>query len=99
MSGSEPVEVVDQPEANRFVAVVDGQTAELVYRRVGTRLALIHTGVPDAIAGRGIAGRLVAAAVARAAREGLTVVPYCPYARSWLESHPEATEGLSIVWP
>jgi predicted GNAT family acetyltransferase len=96
---SHAVEVVDEPQAHRFVVRVDGEEAELVYRRPGRRLAILHTGVPDAIGGRGIAGRLVAAAVERAREEDLTVVPYCSYARRWLEQHPGESATVRIEWP
>ena len=49
-----------------------------------------HTEVPPALGGRGIAGKLVAAAVAYARSANLRVVPNCSYARSWLAKHPEA---------
>ena len=48
--------------------------------------------------GRGIGGRLVTAAVDRAAHEGLTLVPLCPFARGWLERHPEAASRAVIDW-
>jgi uncharacterized protein len=40
----------------------------------------------------------VQAALAKAAAEGLTIVPFCPFARSWLERHPDATNGVEIDW-
>ena len=42
---------------------------------------------------------LVAAAVDRAEAEGLTLVPRCPFARDWLEHHPEAVERVAVDWP
>ena len=39
---------------------------------------------------------LVRAAVSRAVREGLTVVPLCPFARHWLERHPEVASTVTI---
>ena len=59
---------------------------------------LVHTEVPVELEGRGIGGRLVTAAVDRAAREGLTLVPLCPFARSWLERHPEVASKAVIDW-
>lgn len=91
--------VVDDTVNSRFLVEEDGAEAELVYRNPGRRLVLVHTEVPEALGGRGIGGRLVAAAVERARREGLVLVPVCPYARQWLEKHVEATEGISIDWP
>jgi predicted GNAT family acetyltransferase len=82
----------------RFELVEDGELAELTFRRVGSRLVLIHTGVPDALEGRGIGGRLVRAAVDHAIAEGLTIVPRCPFARSWLERHPDVAATASIDW-
>jgi predicted GNAT family acetyltransferase len=99
---SEPVsdsaEVIDNADASRFELREDGRLAELVYRVRGGRLVLIHTEVPLELEGRGIGGRLVTAAVDRAAREGLTLVPLCPFARGWLERHPEAASRAVIDW-
>ena len=91
-------EVVDQPENERFVVEEDGLTAELIYHLNGTRFVLIHTEVPDELGGHGVGARLVQAALDRARREGLTVVPKCPYARSWLEKHPDAADGITVDW-
>jgi len=48
--------------------------------------------------GRGFGGRLVAAAVDRAAREGLTLVPLCPFARGWLERHTAEAGQVTVDW-
>ena len=82
-------DVVDNPDKSRFEVHVDGHTGELVYELDGSRLTLVHTGVPDELEGRGLAGQLVRAAVARARAEELTIVPWCPYARQWLRKHPD----------
>jgi predicted GNAT family acetyltransferase len=86
---SDSADVIDNTDASRFELRADGWLAELVYRLRGDRLVLVHTEVPVELEGRGIGGRLVTAAVDRAAREGLTLVPLCPFARDWLERHPE----------
>jgi predicted GNAT family acetyltransferase len=98
MTGTEPA-VLDDRDSGRFVVTVDGSTAELDYRRRGNRLVLVHTEVPEAIGGRGIAGRLTAAAVETAQREGLVVVPLCPYARAWLRDHPAVASTVTVDWP
>jgi GNAT superfamily N-acetyltransferase len=54
--------------------------------------------VPDEISGRGIGGALVAAAVDHANAEGLTIVPWCPFARHWLRAHPEEAAAMTIDW-
>jgi len=90
--------VIDNQAESRFELWADGRRAELLYRRNGKRLVLIHTEVPVELEGRGLAGALVAAAVDRAAREGLTVVPLCPFARGWLERHPGVAGRAAIDW-
>jgi hypothetical protein len=91
--------VTDNTEAQRFELTIDGHRAELVYRREGDRLVLVHTEVPDALEGHGIGGRLVRAGVGRAELEDLTLVPECPFARSWLERHPDHAARVKIDWP
>ena len=95
---SDSADVIDNTDASRFELRADGWLAELVYHIRGDRLVLIHTEVPLELEGRGIGGRLVTAAVDRAAREGRTLVPLCPFARGWLERHPEAAGRAVIDW-
>lgn len=91
-------EITDNAAQSRFELRADGSLAELVYRLNGRRLVLIHTDVPPELEGRGFGGRLVAAAVDRAAREDLTLVPLCPFARAWLERHPDESARVPIDW-
>jgi uncharacterized protein len=95
---SDSADVIDNTDASRFELRADGWLAELVYRIRGDRLVLVHTEVPVELEGRGIGGSLVTAAVDRAAREGLTLVPLCPFARDWLERHLEAASKAVIDW-
>jgi uncharacterized protein len=88
----------DNQEKSRFEIYGNGELAELVYRRRADRLVLVHTEVPEALAGRGVGGQLVQAALRRAATEGLTIVPLCPFARSWLERHPDEAAKVPIDW-
>jgi uncharacterized protein len=90
--------VTDDQANARFEFTADGHAAELDYRRNGRRLVLIHTEVPSELEGRGIGGRLVRAAVDRAARERLTIVPLCPFARGWLERHPDVAGLAPVDW-
>jgi predicted GNAT family acetyltransferase len=45
--------------------------------------------VPEEFRGQGVGGQLVEAALSRARADGLTIVPWCPYARRWLKEHPD----------
>ena len=99
---SEPVsdsaEVTDNPDASQFELRADGWLAELAYRVRGTGSCWPTPRFRWSWKGRGIGGRLVTAAVDRAAREGLTLVPLCPFARGWLERPPEAASKAVIDW-
>lgn len=81
--------ITHDQNSRRFATEVDGHEAELVYRRQNGSLVIDHTGVPEAIGGRGIAGQLVKAALDYARAEGLRVVPACSYAAAYIQRHPE----------
>lgn len=99
MTDANDPQVVDNQAASRFEVVTEDDVAELIYRKNGNRLVLVHTEVPVAQGGRGIGGHLVQAAIDYAAETGMTVVPLCPYARSWLERHPDQADRVTIDWP
>ena len=93
MSEATNVEIVHNAAKSRFEAHVEGELGRLDYRIAGGALMIDHTEVPPSLGGRGIAGKLVAAAVAHARAANLRVVPNCSYARAWLDKHPEALRG------
>src|SRR5690606_30636279 len=69
-------------------------TANLDYEMADGVMHITHTRVPEAIGGRGIAGRLVEAALHHARAEGWKVRLLCDYARGWVARHPGAVDGL-----
>ena len=81
--------VIHDLAGHRFVAILDGHHARLDYEQHDGVLVLVHTEVPAAIGGRGIASGLMRAAVAHARDEGLKVRPACSYAETWLRRHRE----------
>lgn len=93
---SDTVQVVDVPAEQRFVVHGPGVEPEMIYRLQGGDLILVHTEVPETMSGRGIGGKLVRAAVARARTDHLTLVPWCPYARRWLKEHSDEAGGVDI---
>lgn len=94
MTDSRPaVPVTHNEPEQRFEAVVDGLLCRADYRRDGDTLTIHHTGVPEALAGRGIAAALVSAALDHARAQRLSVLPACSYARTYMQRHPE-TQSL-----
>lgn len=101
MSSEDPTstaDVVDVAGESRLRIGSGADEAELTYKIDDGRLILTHTGVPDHLSGQGIGSRLVEAAVAKAGREGLTIVPRCPYAARWLRDHPDVAAGVPVDW-
>ncbi len=72
-----------------FEIELDGHVAKLEYVRRGDVIYYPHTFVPRELEGHGIAARLAKYALDYARANGLSVVPRCPYVRSYLERHPE----------
>ena len=97
---SEPVrvEVRHNPAASRFEAVVDGLLCRADYRLDGDTMLVVHTEVPHALEGRGIAAQLVRAVFDHAASSGLKVAPICSYVAVWARRHPEVAPLLAERW-
>jgi predicted GNAT family acetyltransferase len=89
------IDVQHEPQAQRFVARVDGLLSEASYRLEGATMVMHHTGVPRALEGRGIAAALVQAALAHARVHGLTVRPVCSYVRVYMQRHPDTQDLLA----
>ena len=81
--------VVNHSERHRFEVSSEGATAFLDYRLARPALTLVHTEVPEMLRGRGLGDRLARAALDFARREGLQVVPRCPFVREYITRHPE----------
>lgn len=87
-------ELIHDPARHRFSIEVDGHEAELIYAPEDGAIAIVHTGVPREIEGRGIAGELVKAALEFARAAGLKVAPRCAYAAAYFKRHPEYDDLL-----
>ncbi|WSV65623.1 N-acetyltransferase [Streptomyces sp. NBC_01013] len=83
----------DDRAAGRLLAHVDGVAVGVIvyFAMDGTPAALVavHTVVEQGHEGKGIGGSLVKEFYAMAAREGVPVVPLCPYAAKWASRHPD----------
>ena len=80
--------ITDNIAEQRFETTVDGRLCVLDYRIRGNTMLLDHTGVPEAVGGRGIASALVQFALDAARARGMDVVPNCSYVVVWITRHP-----------
>lgn len=91
----EELEVVDVPEQSRYELRLGNRIiGEAAYhRRQGSnRITFTHTEVDESVAGRGLGSRLAAAALADARRQGVEVLPLCPFMLHYIGTHPEVQD-------
>lgn len=89
--------IVKNNEAEqRYEAQAGEYLAELVYEREGDTIIFLHTEVPSALSGHGIANKLAHTALEDARAKHLTVVPLCPFVASYIRRHQEY---LSLLTP
>lgn len=85
----------DGETGGRYVVLVDGHEAEMTYSRAGaTQIIIDHTGVPRELGGRGVGQALVLRAVEDARKEGVKIIPLCPFAKAQFDKHPEWADVL-----
>jgi predicted GNAT family acetyltransferase len=81
-------DVRDNREASRFEIGTVPELAFLEYVRKPDSMVFMHTEVPEALRGKGLAHVLAAAGLATARRERLRIVAECPFVRKYLREHP-----------
>jgi predicted GNAT family acetyltransferase len=89
------VEVEHNPGKHRFEVKVEGELALLEYHIAGKKITMYHTEVPPAAGGKGIGGRLAAAALDFARAENLTVVPQCSFVADYIQRKPQYADLLN----
>jgi predicted GNAT family acetyltransferase len=94
-----PAELRDNAAAGQFELAVDGTAAILEYRRRKGRLLLIHTEVPEALRGRGLASALIKQVLDLARAEGIQVIAVCPTVQEYIRKHPEYMDLLARPLP
>jgi predicted GNAT family acetyltransferase len=96
-------------QPGRFSIRVDGHLCVADYHRAsaaspsgaahgadaGKVIDIVHTDVPAALQGRGLAGVLMQALLDWARAEGLRVRPICSYARSYMRRHADTQDLLA----
>ncbi len=87
--------VTDNVAKNRYELQVDGDLAIAAYEQRGDVIAFTHTIVPEALQGRGIASRLIKAALADVRARRLKMSPECPFVEAYVERHPEERDLLA----
>ena len=86
------LEVVHNPNENRFETWIDGLLSKLDYIQDDKNFVITHVGVHPSLRGQGVAGRIVEVSLGYARENSLRVVPMCSYAAAYIRRHPEYVE-------
>jgi predicted GNAT family acetyltransferase len=81
--------VRDNKAEQEFELSVGRHRAVAAYQMEGDTIVFTHTLVPKAVAGHGVASKLIRAALDSARDRGLKVVSQCPFVSAYIEKHPE----------
>ena len=87
-SADEKVEREDGASKGRYRLVIEGAEA------ASDDLVAAHTEVPAALRGRKVGERLVRQAIEDARRDGVAIIPLCPFAKAQIDRHPEWQDVL-----
>jgi len=84
------VAVADAPERDRYEVTLDGELAGFArYVQRGGRTFFVHTEIDPEFEGHGLGSKLAAGALDAERAAGHTIVPLCPFVRSYIDRHPD----------
>lgn len=89
-------DVTHDTAGQRFTRTDDGYTSAIDYALDAGVMTILHTNVPQAVGGRGIAGALTRFALETARGQQWTVIPQCSYARAFIDKHTEYQDLLAV---
>ncbi len=79
-----------QHKPGEFFLIMNGKKAILDYTLNGKEMDIFHTFTDPELRGQGLAEKLCQAAFEYAKKNGLHVIPTCPYVKdTFLKKHPE----------
>lgn len=90
------IQLIEDGAKGRFAAMDNGiEAGHITYSKAGdTTLILDHTEVNDAYRGQGIGKIIVMHIVEVARKEGLRILPLCPFAKSVFDRTEEIRDVL-----
>ncbi|MGY1496818.1 GNAT family N-acetyltransferase [Streptomyces sp. QTS52] len=91
------IKVIDVPEARRYEARMDGDSAVVgfaEYIRTAELIAFVHTEVAPEHEGKGVGSELVRTSLDEARTARLRVLATCPFYAGWINRHPAYADLL-----
>ena len=94
----------DNTEKKQYELHVGDLTPKIEYiKHKNGEIYLTHTEVPSALEGKGIGSQLVEQALKDIERQGLRLVPLCPFVAGYIQKHPDwkriVMQGINIGDP
>ena len=88
---SHAIEIVDNPEDNRYEARFDDALAGYAeYKLTSNLIVFTHTEVLPACEGKGVGSALAQFALNDVRDQGVRkVLPLCPFIKAWIGRHPD----------
>lgn len=91
----------DNTEKKQYELHVGNLTPKIEYiKNKNGEIYLTHTEVPSALEGKGIGSQLVEQALKDIKRQGLRLVPLCPFVAGYIQKHPDwkriVMQGINI---
>ncbi|WPR76496.1 GNAT family N-acetyltransferase [Algoriphagus sp. NG3] len=86
----------DGKKGSFYLEVGSKRSAEMVYVMAGPdKMIIEHTEVDESLKGQGIGGKLLEELVAYVRREGVKVIPLCPFANAMFKKKEDLRDVLA----
>ncbi|MBC5623453.1 MULTISPECIES: GNAT family N-acetyltransferase [Butyricimonas] len=87
---TEDYELKDDVHRQQYEFRIGNYTPKIEYiKSINGEIYLTHTEVPPELEGRGIGSQLVEKTLKDIERQGLRLVPLCPFVAAYIKRHPE----------
>lgn len=86
--------VRDNTAKHRYELETDGVTAFVTYRRKGNVVTILHTDVPQQLAGRGVGSALARGVLDDLREQGAKLIVKCPFISAYIAKHPDYQDLL-----
>jgi predicted GNAT family acetyltransferase len=92
--------VAHSPHRQRYEISVDDELAGFAeYLDNGDQRIFYHTEIGESFAGRGLASRLIHAALSDTRALDKRVIPVCPFVAGYVKKHHDFDDGIDPVTP
>lgn len=82
-------EIVDNKIFSQYEMRINGNLAKIEYSNKSGKIFLIHTEIPEELAGQGVASYLTKETFRLIEEQGMKIVPMCKYIKTFVRKHPE----------